>query len=277
MPNTAQFEAFDFRPIGNAASTGDRRSMEFLSANLGAMFDTVVTDIGLLLSPDWWRTHWVALFNILMIDLTLAGDNAIVVGMAASQVRKDMRNKVIFWGITGAVVLRILFSSIAQQMLQVIGLTLAGGLLLLFVCWKMYRQIMDSNHESIEAIEQNLASDNVKGHEATFWSALWTIILADLSMSLDNVLAVAGAAGESTLVLVIGLAMAIVLMAVASTYIAKLLHSYPWIAWIGLLIILYVALDMIYRDSHQIACQAYGIGCSETIFQGIRHRLGLGG
>jgi len=251
--------------------------MEFLSANLGAMFDTVVTDIGLLLSPDWWRTHWVALFNILMIDLTLAGDNAIVVGMAASQVRKDMRNKVIFWGIAGAVVLRILFSSIAQQMLQVIGLTLAGGLLLLFVCWKMYRQIMDSNHESIEAIEQNLASDNVNGHEATFWSALWTIILADLSMSLDNVLAVAGAAGESTLVLVIGLAMAIVLMAVASTYIAKLLHSYPWIAWIGLLIILYVALDMIYRDSHQIACQAYGIGCSETIFQGIRHRLGLGG
>lgn len=251
--------------------------MEFLSANLGAMFDTVVTDIGLVLSPEWWRTHWVALFNILMIDLTLAGDNAIVVGMAASQVSKDIRNKVIFWGIAGAVVLRILFSSIAQQMLQVIGLTLAGGLLLLFVCWKMYRQIMDANHESIEEIENNLASDTVKGRETTFWSALWTIILADLSMSLDNVLAVAGAAGESTLVLVIGLAIAIVLMAVASSYIARLLHRYPGIAWIGLLIILYVALDMIYRDSHHIACRAYGVGCSETIWQGIMHRLGLGG
>ena len=251
--------------------------MEFINADLGAMYDTVVTDIGLLLSPDWWRTHWVALFNILMIDLTLAGDNAIVVGMAASQVRKDMRAKVIFWGIAGAVILRILFSSIAQQMLQVIGLTLAGGLLLLFVCWKMYRQIVDGEAHSIDEIENNLSSSDIKGSEVGFWGALWTIILADLSMSLDNVLAVAGAAGESTLVLVIGLAFAIVLMAVASTFIAKLLHKYPWIAWVGLFIILYVALDMIYRDSHQIACKAYGIGCSETILQGIKHRLGIGG
>jgi YjbE family integral membrane protein len=170
-----------------------------------------------------------------------------------------------------------LFSSIAQQMLQVIGLTLAGGLLLLFVCWKMYRQIVDAESDSIHDIEANLASGKIKGSEVGFWGALWTIILADLSMSLDNVLAVAGAAGESTLVLVIGLAIAIVLMAVASNYIAKLLHSYPWIAWIGLLIILFVAVDMIYRDSHQIACQAYGVGCSETIWQGIKHRLGIGG
>lgn len=251
--------------------------MEFINADLGAMYDTVVTDIGLLLSPDWWRTHWVALFNILMIDLTLAGDNAIVVGMAASQVRKDMRAKVIFWGIAGAVILRILFSSIAQQMLQVIGLTLAGGLLLLFVCWKMYRQIVDGEAHSIDEVESNLASSDIKGSEVGFWGALWTIILADLSMSLDNVLAVAGAAGESTLVLVIGLAFAIILMAVASTFIAKLLHKYPWIAWVGLFIILYVALDMIYRDSHQIACKAYGVGCSETIWQGIKHRLGFGG
>jgi YjbE family integral membrane protein len=212
-----------------------------------------------------------------MIDLTLAGDNAIVVGMAASKVREDMRAKVIFWGIAGAVVLRILFSGIAQQMLQVIGLTLAGGLLLLFVCWKMYRQIMDGEGENIEEIESSLASGQIKGSEVGFWSALWTIILADVSMSLDNVLAVAGAAGESTLVLVVGLAIAIILMAIASSYIAKLLHRYPWIAWIGLLIILYVALDMIYRDSHQIACAAYGVGCSETIWQGIKHRLGFGG
>lgn len=251
--------------------------MDWLIHSIGDLFAALSVEIGHLLSPEWWRSHSVALFNILMIDLTLAGDNAIVVGMAASRVRKDMRAKVIFWGIAGAVVLRILFSGIAQQMLQVIGLTLAGGLLLLFVCWKMYRQIVDGDGHSIDEIERTLESDRTVGSDASFWSALWTIILADLSMSLDNVLAVAGAAGESTLVLVIGLAIAIVLMAVASSYIAKLLQSYPWIAWVGLLIILYVALDMIYRDSHQIACQAWGVGCSETIWQGIKHRFGFGG
>jgi len=248
-----------------------------LITGLGDLLTILSVEIGHMLSPEWWRTHSVALFNILMIDLTLAGDNAIVVGMAASRVRKEIRNKVIFWGIAGAVVLRILFSAVAQQMLQVVGLTLAGGLLLLFVCWKMYKQIMEDHQPSMDDIERNLASNATTGADATFWSALWTIILADLSMSLDNVLAVAGAAGESTLVLVIGLALAIVLMAVASGYIARLLHSYPWIAWIGLLIILYVALDMIYRDSHQVACQAWGVGCSETIWQGVKHRLGFGG
>lgn len=250
--------------------------MESLALSAASMMSALGTEIGHLFSPGWWQTHWVALFNILMIDLTLAGDNAIVVGMAASRVRPDMRAKVIFWGIAGAVVLRILFSGIAQQMLQVIGLTLAGGLLLLFVSWKMYRQIVDDDAHSIDALEANLASDKTTGAETGFWGALWTIILADLSMSLDNVLAVAGAAGESTLVLVIGLAVAIILMAVASTYIAKLLARFPWIAWLGLIIILYVALDMIYRDSHHIACAAWGVGCSETIFDGIMHRLGLG-
>ena len=250
--------------------------MYILAADASSMIAGFLAEASQMLSPDWWRTHAVALFNILMIDLTLAGDNAIVVGMAASRVPKEIRAKVIFWGITGAVVLRILFSSVAQQMLQIIGLTLAGGLLLLFVCWKMYRQIVDGEEQSIDEIEANLASNKVTGSEATFWSALWTIILADVSMSLDNVLAVAGAAGESTLVLVIGLAFAIILMAVASSYIAKLLHSYPWIAWVGLLIILFVAVDMIYRDSHHIACAAYGVGCSETILDGIKHRLGLG-
>lgn len=251
--------------------------MDWLITGLGDLLTALSVEIGHMLSPEWWRTHSVALFNILMIDLTLAGDNAIVVGMAASRVQKDMRAKVIFWGIAGAVILRILFSAVAQQMLQVIGLTLAGGLLLLFVCWKMYRQIMDEQHLSMDEIESNLASNTTTGDNATFWSALWTIILADLSMSLDNVLAVAGAAGESTLVLVIGLAFAIILMALASNYIARLLQSYPWIAWVGLLIILYVALDMIYRDSHKVACAAYGLGCSETILQGIKHRLGIGG
>ncbi|MGD9667432.1 MAG: TerC family protein [Hyphomicrobiaceae bacterium] len=250
--------------------------MESLALSAAGTMSVLADEIEHLFSPAWWQMNWVALFNILMIDLTLAGDNAIVVGMAASRVHPSMRSKVIFWGIAGAVVLRILFSGIAQQMLQVIGLTLAGGLLLLFVCWKMYRQIVDGEAHSIDTVEANLASGSVSGNETSFWSALWTIILADLSMSLDNVLAVAGAAGESTLVLVIGLTIAIVLMAVASNYIAKLLARYPWIAWVGLLIILYVALDMIYRDSHHIACTAWGVGCSETIFDGIMHRLGLG-
>jgi YjbE family integral membrane protein len=225
---------------------------------------------------EWLTENAFALFNILMIDLTLAGDNAIVVGMAASQVRPEIRAKVIFWGIAGAVVLRILFAGVAQQLLQIIGLTLAGGLLLLFVAWRMYRQIVDDNGHSIETVESNLASKNPAHSDATFWTAMWHIILADLSMSLDNVLAVAGAAGESRAVLVLGLALAIILMAVASTYIAKLLVRYPWIAWIGLLIIVWVALDMIYMDSHKITCAAYNFGCSETLLDGVLHRLGLG-
>lgn len=226
---------------------------------------------------DWLTENAVALFNILMIDLTLAGDNAIVVGMAASRVHPSMRSKVIFWGIAGAVVLRVLFSGIAQQLLQVIGLTFAGGLLLLFVSWKMYRQIVGGDHHSIEDVEAGLASKEAPAQDTSFWTALWHIILADLSMSLDNVLAVAGAAGESTLVLVIGLGLAIVLMAVASTYIAKLLARFPWIAWIGLIIIVWVAIDMIYTDLHKITCATYNFGCSETLLQGILHRLGLGG
>lgn len=251
--------------------------MEWLLNGLQELFTALSIEIGHLVSPEWWRTHTVPLFNILMIDLTLAGDNAIVVGMAASKVHPSMRSKVIFWGITGAVVLRILFAGITQQMLQIIGLTLAGGLLLLFVSWKMYKQIIDHNGHSMEEVEKNLAAPVTPDDQKSFWGALWTIILADVSMSLDNVLAVAGAAKDSTLVLVIGLAIAIILMAVASSYIAKLLGRYPWIAWLGLIIILFVALDMIYRDSHKVFCAAYNIGCSETLFQGIKHRLGFGG
>lgn len=249
--------------------------MDWLITNLTGLLATLSVEIGHMLSPEWWRTHSVPLFNILMIDLTLAGDNAIVVGMAASRVQPSMRAKVIFWGIAGAVVLRIMFSAVAQQMLQVIGLTLAGGLLLLFVCWKMYRQIVDGEEHSIDEIERNLASNKVTGSEAGFWAALWTIVLADLSMSLDNVLAVAGAAGESTLVLIIGLAFAIILMAVASSYIAKLLHSYPWIAWVGLLIILFVAIDMIYRDSHKVLCATYQIGCAEKLLDPLKRLFGF--
>ena len=227
---------------------------------------------------DWFVEHSVALFNIILIDLTLAGDNAIVVGMAASRVAPEYRARVIFWGITGAVVLRILFSGIAVQLLQIIGLTLAGGLLLLFVAWKMYRQIVDGDMHAIHDIEAGVASNAPVKSEVSFWSALWTIILADVSMSLDNVLAVAGVAqgtSEPLAILVIGLGLAIVLMAVASTYIAKLLAKYPWIAWLGLIIIVWVALDMIYTDSHKITCATYSFGCSETLFQGVLNRLGL--
>lgn len=229
---------------------------------------------------DWFVDHSVALFNIILIDLTLAGDNAIVVGMAASRVAPELRAKVIFWGIAGAVVLRVLFSGIAVQLLQIIGLTLAGGLLLLFVAWKMYHQLTDGGmHHDIDAVEAGVASTSApQGGHVGFWSALWTIILADVSMSLDNVLAVAGVAQgtkEPLAILVIGLGLAIILMAVASTYIAKLLAKYPWIAWLGLLIILWVALDMIYTDSHRITCAAYDFGCSETLFEGVLNRLGL--
>ena len=220
------------------------------------MFETLlnelIVEIGHLTSPTWWQQHWVALFNILMIDLTLAGDNAIVVGMAASRVRKDMRAKVIFWGIAGAVVLRILFSGIAQQMLQVIGLTLAGGLLLLFVSWKMYRQIVDGTGHSIDEVEGQLASNATPHNEANFWSALWTIILADVSMSLDNVLAVAGAAREHPWVLVFGLALSIALMGIAASFIARILQKYRWIAYIGLAVILYVAFEMIFRGGLEL-------------------------
>ncbi len=250
--------------------------MDWLISEFSNLLSILSVEIGHALSPEWWRANWVPLVNILMIDLTLAGDNAIVVGLAASKVRPEVRAKVIGGGITGAVVLRILFASITQQMLQVIGLTLAGGLLLLFVCWKMYRQIVGHDGQSMSAVDQGLAQGGRPAKEVSFAGAIWTIILADLSMSLDNVLAVAGAAGESTLVLVIGLAVAIILMAVASAMIARLLETYPWIAWVGLFIIFYVALDMIYRDSHNIACQAYGIGCSETLVEGVKHWLGIG-
>lgn len=228
---------------------------------------------------QWISDHAVELVNIIIIDLTLAGDNAIVVGMAAARVAPALRAKVIFWGIAGAVVLRILFSGVAVQLLQIIGLTLAGGLLLLFVSWKMYRQLVDGNEHSIDEVEAQVHSTTRQPSEVSFWSALWTIIIADVSMSLDNVLAVAGVAQgaqEPLPVLIIGLGLAIILMAVASTYIAKLLAKYPWIAWVGLVIILWVALDMIYTDSHKITCAAYGIGCSETLWQAVLHRLGLG-
>ena len=204
---------------------------------------------------EWFALNWVSLANVIMIDIVLAGDNAIVVALAASQVAPELRSRVIFWGIAGAVVLRILFAGVATQLLQIVGLTLAGGLLLLWVCWKMYRQIQEHTaSHAPHSLGAAVAISEAPARNMTFWAAMWQIIIADVSMSLDNVLAVAGAAKDSPLVLVIGLAIAIVLMAVASHYIASLLVRYPAIAWIGLAVILYVAGDMIYGGTHQVAC-----------------------
>jgi YjbE family integral membrane protein len=245
--------------------------MDWLLQDLGYLLGVIVEEAQHLFSIDWYRQNFVPLVNIIMIDLVLAGDNAIIVGLAASRVPKEIRSRVIFWGIAAAVVLRIFFAAITVQLLAVIGLTLAGGLLLLWVCWKMYLQITTGDqHAHIEA-----GRDHNPSGELSFWSAVGLITIADVSMSLDNVLAVAGAAKGSTLVLVIGLAVAIILMAVASHYIANLLVKYPWITWIGLLIILWVALGMIYEGSHEVTCKAFNFGCSESLWEGIVHRLGL--
>ncbi len=239
------------------------------------MLQAILAELGQAMSFAWWQQNYDELLKVFLIDITLAGDNAIVVGIAASQVRKDMRAKVIFWGIAGAVLLRVLFAGVTQQLLSIIGLTLAGGILLLWVCWKMFRQIKDGEHHDLDEIDAKVASDNEPENAVSFRTAVGQIIVADLSMSLDNVLAVAGAAGKSQLVLFIGLAMAILLMAVASHFIARLLGRMPWIAWLGLAIILWVAVDMVYRGSHEVTCQTYGWGCSETLGKAIRHRIGL--
>ena len=192
----------------------------------------------------------VALLQIIVIDVVLAGDNAIVVGLAASRVAPEIRARVIFWGLAGAVVLRILFAAIATQLLAIIGLTLAGGILLLWVCWKMYREIrsgaLDESEEHRPHSVGAAAAPEV-ARPMSFWSAIIQILIADLSMSLDNVLAVAGAAGEHLWVLVVGLLLSIALMAIAANFIARLLARYHWITWIGLAIILFVSIDMIYR------------------------------
>lgn len=220
---------------------------------------------------SWLALNWAALLNVITIDVVLAGDNAIVVGLAASQVAPHLRARVIFWGIAGAVVLRIIFAGATSQLLQIVGLTLAGGILLLWVCWKMYRQIKEHTASpvlhSLGAAAVGTTDAAYTAQSMGFWTALWQITLADVSMSLDNVLAVAGAAKGSPLVLVIGLVVAIVLMAVASHYIAGMLTRYPWITWVGLAVILYVALDMIYDGAHEVACNGYSFGCKGDLWQ----------
>ena len=194
-----------------------------------------------------------ALGQVIMIDLVLAGDNAVVIGLAAAGLPKDQRNKAILVGIIAATVLRIGFASVTTQLLQILGLLLVGGILLLWVCWKMWRELRDGHAEqdALEAVTgEDLNADGTVGGKRprkTFAQAAWQIVIADVSMSLDNVLAVAGAARDHPTVLVIGLILSIALMGLAATFIAKLLQKHRWIAYVGLAIILYVSLEMIYR------------------------------
>ena len=200
-----------------------------------------------------------AFLQVIMIDLVLAGDNAIVIGLAAAGLPKDQRTKAILIGIMAATVLRIIFALLTTQLLAMIGLLLAGGVLLLWVSWKMWRELRVSAKEETNAAEalaeQDLNADgSVAGgpQRKTFAQAAWQIVVADVSMSLDNVLAVAGAAREHPYVLIFGLALSIMLMGVAASFIARLLQRHRWIAYIGLLVILYVSLDMIYRGSIEV-------------------------
>ncbi len=196
-----------------------------------------------------------ALFQVVMIDLVLAGDNAIVIGLAAAGLPEGQRKKAILIGILAATVLRIGFASVTVQLLQIIGLLLAGGVLLLWVCWKMWRELRSHHHQPTF---QNLSSARTMDaavtpvHQKTLGQAVWQITLADVSMSLDNVLAVAGAAREHPMILIFGLALSIALMGLAASFIARLLEKHRWIAYVGLAIILYVALDMCYRGALEV-------------------------
>ncbi|UEM07796.1 TerC family protein (plasmid) [Skermanella rosea] len=201
-----------------------------------------------------------AFFQVLMIDLVLAGDNAVVIGLAAAGLPRDQRNKAILIGIIAATVLRIIFAGLTTQLLQIVGLLLAGGILLLWVSWKMWRELREAHErDEMDANEALADADldhdgTVAGHRPrkTFAQAATQIVIADLSMSLDNVLAVAGAAREHPGVLIFGLALSIALMGLAATMIARLLQKHRWIAYLGLAIILYVALEMIYRGALEV-------------------------
>jgi YjbE family integral membrane protein len=199
-----------------------------------------------------------ALGQVIMIDLVLAGDNAIVIGLAAAGLPKDLRNKAILVGIIAATVLRIVFALLTTQLMAILGLLLVGGILLLWVCWKMWRELRDggAEAEAVEALsDEDINKDGTVARTAprkTFTQAATQIVIADVSMSLDNVLAVAGAAREHPSVLIIGLALSIALMGLAASMIARLLQKHRWIAYVGLLTIIYVALRMIYEGAAEV-------------------------
>ena len=181
----------------------------------------------------------IIFFQIVFIDLVLAGDNAIIIGMVASQFPTEQRKKIIFFGIGGAVILRIIFTLITAYLLQITGLRLIGGILLLYICYKLYVDVVKNNSED---------NKDIKVDNSNFLKAMTTIIIADVTMSLDNVLGVAGAARDHYLLLIFGLVLSIALMATAATLISDWIKKYKWIAWLGLLAILAVAIDLIYTD-----------------------------
>jgi len=196
-----------------------------------------------------------ALFQVVMIDLVLAGDNAIVIGLAAAGLPQHQRARVIFWGIAAATVMRIGFAGVTIQLLQIIGLLLAGGILLLWVCWKMWRELREAHAapQALTATGHHVAFDATQAApRKTVAQAIWQIVVADVSMSLDNVLAVAGAARSYPYILIFGLVLSIGLMGLAATFVARLLQKRRWIAYVGLAIILYVALDMCYRGTREV-------------------------
>ena len=178
------------------------------------------------------------LTQIIFIDLVLAGDNAIIIGMVASKFPVEQRKKVIFWGIGGAVILRIILTLLTAYLLQITGLRLIGGILLLYIVYKLY----------VDVIKGSDSDEDIKVDNSSFLKAIWTVLLADFTMSLDNVLGVAGAAGDHYGLLVFGLVLSIVLMATAATLISGWIKKYKWIAWVGLLAILIVAVELIYTD-----------------------------
>ena len=187
-----------------------------------------------LFSPE----QLTILTQIILIDLVLAGDNAIIIGMVASKFPTEQRKKIIFWGIGGAVVLRIILTLLTAYLLQITGLRLIGGLLLLYIVYKLY----------VDVIKGATYENNIKVDNSNFLKAIWTILLADFTMSLDNVLGVAGAAGDNYGLLIFGLILSIILMATAATLISNWIKKYKWIAWAGLLAILFVAIELIYTD-----------------------------
>jgi YjbE family integral membrane protein len=176
--------------------------------------------------------------QIVFIDLVLAGDNAIIIGMVASKFPNDQRKKIIFWGIGGAVILRIILTMITAYLLQITGLRLVGGLLLLYIVYKLY----------VDVIKNTSHDEDIKVDNSSLIKAIWTVLIADFTMSLDNVLGVAGAAGDHYILLIFGLALSIILMATAANLISKWIKEYKWIAWVGLLAILIVAIQLIYTD-----------------------------
>jgi YjbE family integral membrane protein len=201
-----------------------------------------------------WSTQVSAILNVIFINVVLSGDNAIVVGMAAAGTPPAIRRKVIFYGLAGAVVLRVLLSLLAVWFLDILGLLFVGGILLLWVCWKLYREIREgaAEHAGVEMLAEAEDPSMVIESTKTLGEALWQIVIADVSMSLDNVLAVAGAAHEHPWIMAGGLVLSVALMGIVATVIARLLDRYRWLAWVGLIVITYVALKMIWDGGWDI-------------------------